>query len=77
MRNYDVYTWNVFKASKGNVESINQTNNALENFNRQLNSCFSNPHPNLFNFIECVRNISIAKAREWWELRQSGTFKRT
>ena len=43
--------WNVSE-QQGNDDELFGTNNAMECFNRQLNSSFSSAHPNIFRFIE-------------------------
>ena len=56
--------WNVSNTLSKNVDIQNRTNNALENFNKQLNGEFGFAHPNIFNFINTIKRISIEKFRE-------------
>lgn len=48
------------------------TNNALENFNRILNESFSSPHPNIFCFIDKIREISVSKLAEIRDIKEQG-----
>lgn len=48
--------WNRTKIKKD--EKLVKTNNSMENFNRKLNSKFPRKNPNIFTFIETIKNIS-------------------
>jgi hypothetical protein len=63
MRQFDFDTWNTSAPERRGIDADNQTNNALENFNRVLNDEFASPHPNLFNFIDVIRGTSERKVR--------------
>ena len=56
--------WNNSKARENRVEIQNRTNNALESFNKQLNSEFPAAHPNIFHFIETIKRLSSQKVLE-------------
>jgi hypothetical protein len=56
--------WNISSANANGIHIQNRTNNALENLNRQINSAFSTPHPNIYNFIDTIREISCQKWRD-------------
>jgi hypothetical protein len=74
LKRYDFDTWNLCTARSLNVDKKNRTNNALENFNRQLNSKFPTPHPNIFHFIDVIREISCKYVRLISEIK-SGNAK--
>ena len=64
-------TWNVSE-QQGNDDELFATNNAMECFNRQLNSSFSSAHPNIFRFIEVIRQISATKLEEIKDIKERG-----
>lgn len=42
-----------------NSSSLQRTTNACESFHSKFNSLFYNPHPNIFQFLEVLKNIQI------------------
>jgi hypothetical protein len=58
MNSYLFETWNISDQLQCGINVDNRTNNALENFNRQLNQEFPTAHPNIFHFITTIRDIS-------------------
>ena len=46
--------WNVSTKEEAVTRKLVETNNALENFNRQLNSSFSASRPSIYQFVEVV-----------------------
>jgi len=54
---YEIEDWNVSGSKPEDIR--NRTNNALERFNRTLNTDFPNAHPNLLNFAETIRKRSF------------------
>jgi len=50
--------WNISSAKEMNVDIVNRTNNALECYNRVLGEKFSAAHPNVFSFIDTIREMS-------------------
>ena len=64
--------WNVSADFNANEARLCATNNALECFNRQLNSAFPTPRPNIFQFIEAIRNQSTMKVRERKDILERG-----
>ena len=64
--------WNTTEYDDELLSRLVSTNNALENFNRQLNSFFASPHPNRFLFIETIRHISVTKVAEIKDIKEYG-----
>jgi hypothetical protein len=52
---YNFNHWTISKAVAENVDIVNRTDNATENFNRRLNAACSTAHPNLYSFIDMLR----------------------
>jgi hypothetical protein len=65
-------TWNITAHDNLCLPNLVATNDALENFNRQLNSSFFSPHPNIFRFIEVIRDISNTKLEEIKDIKERG-----
>lgn len=61
---YFVQTWIVrFPPTLWNVEpyskfTVSRTNNPLERFNREMNSAFQAPHPNLPDFVVGIEKLT-------------------
>ena len=49
------YVWNTSSLEAEACIRLVSTNNALENFNRQLNESFPTAHPNIYLFVEVKR----------------------
>ena len=64
--------WNVSADFNANEARLCATNNAPECFNRQLNSAFPTPRPNIFQLIEAIRNQSTMKVRERKDILERG-----
>lgn len=69
VKGYGVEAWNISEMIGKNVEIQNRTNNALECFNRELNTKFSSPRPNIFHFVNVIRSISKSKCSEVQSIR--------
>jgi hypothetical protein len=72
MNDYNFNTWNISSVMVAGVNIQNRINNALVCFNEQLNAEFSTAHPNLFNFTESIRDISIRNAVQISDKRKHG-----
>ena len=70
IKGYDFEYWNISTILKKKINITNRTNNALENFNKQLNSYFINPHPNIFAFIKGIKKLLSDKVLIWKEIKQ-------
>ena len=51
-------TWNVSENASNDYELRNRTNNALENYNRRVNSLFPTAHPSLGHFVHKIEEES-------------------
>jgi hypothetical protein len=69
---YDFELWNESEALAKGIDYSNKTNNCLENLNRQINNQFANAHPNIFTFIEQIRELPIQKVVEVQDIRRGG-----
>ena len=45
------------------IDIRNRTNNALERFNRTLNTEFGNAHHNMFHFVKVIKKVSARYVR--------------
>ena len=72
MQRFKTETWNLTAMRDDNIIITNWTNNALENFNRLLNGEFGNAHPNMFHYVEVIKEIWIRKAAENQDVRYNG-----
>jgi hypothetical protein len=55
------------------LSSTLRTTNNCESFHRKLNSSFNSSHPNIFNFVEILKNI---QSDAYIALRSQGTRNR-
>ena len=63
-KKYVVSDWNISEIlKKPDAQDIivNKTNNGLERLNRELNSLFPNPHPNMVEFVQTIRILTLKK----------------
>ena len=51
------------------IDIRNRTNNALERFNRTLNTEFGNVHPNIFHFVKVIKKVSARYVSLYEEVR--------
>ncbi|KAF0991830.1 hypothetical protein HZS_5475 [Henneguya salminicola] len=63
--------FNISNAKDENIEIINITNNAMENYNRQLNKAFPTSHPNFYVFINTIKRLAVQKVAEWTNARKN------
>jgi hypothetical protein len=75
MTKFDFELWNVSKHTMNENDLVSRTNNALENFNRKLNSEFASPHPNIFHFIDVIKEISCRTVRKIMDLKSWNSKK--
>ncbi|KAF0986011.1 hypothetical protein HZS_4183 [Henneguya salminicola] len=71
MKRFEIRTWNRSNAKDENIEIINRTNNALENYNRRLNEAFPISHPNFYVFINTIKRLAVQKVAEWTKARKN------
>ena len=64
--------WKVSGFGENDDIRLISTNNALENFNRQLNNAVGTPHPSAFTFVEVIREISTLKLHEIKDVHERG-----
>ena len=78
MTQYNPEDWNIYGANHVDVASkdfiLNRTNNPLERFNRKLNSCFSNRHPTVVQFMTGIKRLSVCYAKELLNIRLGRTI---
>ena len=62
-------TWNVIGNVSNNYELRNRTNNALENYNRCVNSLFPTAHPSLGHFVHKIEEESRYQLKRLDDIR--------
>ena len=62
-------TWNVSGNANDDYDLRNRTNNALECYNRRLNSFFPSPHPSLPHFVQKIEEESRYQAKRLDDMR--------
>eukprot|EP01035_Chromulina_nebulosa_P016323 gene16323-21638_t len=63
-KKYEISDWNISEILKKPDSQdfiVNKTNNGLERLNRELNGLFPNPHPNMVEFVQTIRSLSLKK----------------
>lgn len=68
---FDPTIWN--SSYLESSEIANRTNNALERYNRRLNEHFTNAHPNLFAFVEVIKQEFRYYQEKCSEIRQNSS----
>jgi hypothetical protein len=63
LKDIDFDLWNLSTALNNGVTIENRTNNGLENYNKQLNDTFATSHPNLFHFVDVIKESSCRTLR--------------
>ncbi|KII66652.1 hypothetical protein RF11_01918 [Thelohanellus kitauei] len=57
IQKYPPTLWNSNYINNGEI--LQKTNNCLERYNRRIGDQFLNAHPNIFNFVEVIKNKAL------------------